>query len=78
VLHFKPLLSQKKQSQPKRPSFVKVLQSILAGALGVQSSKQAEKDFSTNSAAPYIIGGIIFTLLFIMVIALVVSWVVRH
>lgn len=59
----------------KGPGLLKVLQSVLAGAFGVQSSKRHEEDFSSHSPWPYIVAGIIFTVGFVVVLALIVSWV---
>lgn len=59
----------------KGPGVLKVLQSVLAGAFGVQSSKRHEEDFSSHSPWPYIIAGIIFTVGFVVGLALIVSWV---
>lgn len=57
------------------PGVLKVLQSILAGAFGVQSGKRYEEDFSSHSPWPYIAAAIIFTLGFIGALALIVQWV---
>ncbi|GGY82125.1 DUF2970 domain-containing protein [Marinobacter zhanjiangensis] len=59
----------------KGPGVLKVLQSVLAGAFGVQSSKRHQEDFSSHSPWPYIIAGIIFTVGFVVALALIVSWV---
>ncbi len=48
-----------------RLGFFKVVQSILAGALGVQSSKRREEDFESASPWAFIVGGLIFGGLFI-------------
>ncbi|MFC4260471.1 DUF2970 domain-containing protein [Marinobacter lacisalsi] len=59
----------------KGPGVLKVLQSVLAGAFGVQSGKRHQEDFSSHSPWPYIIAGIIFTVGFVVALALIVSWV---
>jgi hypothetical protein len=59
----------------KSPGVLKVLQSVMAGAFGVQSSKRHQEDFSSHSPWPYIVAGIIFTVGFVVVLALIVSWV---
>jgi len=51
------------------PGVLKVMQSILAGALGVQSDKRREEDFSSHSPWPYIFAGFLFTVGFV-----VTSW----
>lgn len=60
----------------KGPGVLRVLQSILAGAFGVQSNRRREEDFSEHSPLPYIIGGILFVLGFVVTVALIVRWVI--
>lgn len=57
----------------KGPGVLKVMQSILAGALGVQSDKRREEDFSSHSPWPYIIAGILFTAGFVVTLIVVVK-----
>ncbi len=52
-----------------------ILSSVFAAALGVQSSKNRERDFQEGSAGVYIAAGIIFTVLFIGTVAAIVQWV---
>ena len=61
--------------QPRRkgPGILKIMQSILAGALGVQSSKRREEDFSNSSPWPYIIAGVVFTAGFVITLIIVVK-----
>jgi hypothetical protein len=56
-----------------RPSLLKVMQSILAGALGVQSSKRHQEDFANPSPWAFIVGGILFTILLIGGLVLLVN-----
>ncbi|AKO52685.1 hypothetical protein ABA45_09925 [Marinobacter psychrophilus] len=56
-----------------RPSLLKVMQSISAGALGVQSSKRHQEDFANPSPWAYIVGGILFTILLIGGLILLVN-----
>lgn len=65
----------KPEQRRKGPGVLKVLQSVLAGAFGVQSGKRHAEDFSSHSPWPYIIAGVLFTLGFVVVLALVVQWV---
>ncbi|MGQ7274823.1 DUF2970 domain-containing protein [Marinobacter sp. V034] len=64
-------------TRKKKPGFLKIIQTVLAGALGVQSNRRREEDFSSNSPLPYIVAGIIFVLGFVVTIALVVQWVIH-
>ncbi|MGF2734891.1 DUF2970 domain-containing protein [Marinobacter sp. DUT-1] len=52
------------------------MQSILAGAFGVQSDKRREEDFSSHSPWPYIIAGLLFTAAFVGGLILVVQAVI--
>lgn len=63
------------QTQKKKPSTAKVIQGILAGALGVQSSKAQEEDFASSSPWPYIIAAVLFGVGFVVSLMLIVSWV---
>lgn len=69
---------QDKKEQTEKASFMQVVASVLAGALGVQSSKNRERDFSQNTFLPYIVGGIIFTILFAGGLALLVSMLLSN
>ena len=53
------------QPEQKKLSILQLLGSLFAGAIGVQSSKNRERDFQVNSILPFVIGGFIFTALFI-------------
>ena len=54
---------------------VKIVQSTLAAAIGVQSKKNRERDFEEGNAGAFIAAGIIFTALFIATVLAVVHWV---
>lgn len=59
-----------------KPSWADIVKSTLAAALGVQSSKNRERDFSRGSLPVYIVSGIIFTALFIAVLVVIVRMIV--
>ena len=63
--------------QPQKPSFLQVVSSILSAAIGVQSTSNRERDFTSGSAKTYIIGGLIFTVLFGLAIVTVVKMVLK-
>lgn len=65
----------KNQPPGRRPGILKIMQSILAGAFGVQSNRRREEDFHSGSPLPYIIAGVVFTVGFVITIALIVQWV---
>lgn len=53
------------ENRARKPRWSKLLISLLAGLVGVQSDKNRVSDFSSGSIWPFIIGGILFTVLFI-------------
>ncbi|WOJ94143.1 DUF2970 domain-containing protein [Congregibacter variabilis] len=52
-----------------------VIGSVFAAGLGVQSSKNRERDFKQGRAATFIVAGLLFTALFIGTVYTVVSMV---
>jgi len=66
------------RQENRRPRFWEVAASVVAAAFGVRARKHQERDFSSRSATPFIIGGLVFTLLFIAGLALIVHLVLRH
>ncbi|WP_286219777.1 DUF2970 domain-containing protein [Marinobacter apostichopi] len=59
--------------RPSRPGVLKIMQSILAGAFGVQSDKRRQEDFASHSPWPYIIAGVLFTVSFVVGLILIVQ-----
>ncbi len=53
--------------------FLKVIKSVLSAMIGVQNKKNLVEDFSKTSATPFIIAGIMMTLLFILAVWAVVQ-----
>lgn len=61
-------------SQKSQPlTFWQVLHSTLAAAFGVQSSKNRERDFTHGKASHFILMGIGFTVVFVLVVAGIVT-----
>lgn len=58
-----------------KPSFFQVVGSVVAAAFGVQTSANRERDFKGGSATPYLVAGVVFTVLFIVGILSVVKLV---
>ena len=57
---------------PERLNIMQVVASVFAAGLGVQSSKNRERDFKQGKMGVFIAAGIIFTLLFMGTIYTVV------
>lgn len=60
---------------PKKPSFWQVIKAVSASMLGVQSQKNYQNDFSSHSAIPYLIVGVVFVGIFILGLLLLVNLV---
>ncbi|MGM0952251.1 MAG: DUF2970 domain-containing protein [Pseudomonadota bacterium] len=60
---------------PGKPGILKIMQSILAGAIGVQSDKRRQEDFSSHSPIPYIVAGVLFTATFVIGLIIIVKLV---
>jgi hypothetical protein len=56
-------------------TFWQIVASTLAAAFGVQSSRNRERDFTTGKFTQFIIAGIVFTILFVVVMIFVVRMV---
>lgn len=66
-------LEQKQEAD--KPTFLQITLSVMAAAIGVQSDKNRQRDFSQSSPMPYIVGGLIFTVVFVLSIIGVVMLV---
>lgn len=64
-------------TKPKKTGFWQVILSILAAAMGVNSENNRQRDFGASSPWPFIIGGVIFGVLFVGGIALIVTLVLE-
>ena len=53
--------------------FLRVIKSVMSAMIGVQKKENLKEDFSKNSATPFIVAGIIMTLLFILAVWAVVQ-----
>lgn len=58
-------------------SFREMLQSVLAAALGVQSGKNRTRDFSRGKPSHFILLGVGFTVLFVLIVLGVVKLVLH-
>lgn len=61
------------QEKPKATSW-NVLVSVFRAWFGVQTEANRERDFNTDSPTPFIIAGIIFTLVMIFAVVLAVKF----
>ena len=66
------------QAPQRKPGFWQVLKSTLSAALGVQSNKNRERDFSHGSIKTFAVAGLIFTVVFILTIIGIVKLVLSN
>lgn len=64
-------------NQDKPLTLWEMLQSVLSAALGVQSGKNRSRDFSRGKPSHFIILGVLFTAVFVLVIFAVVKLVLH-
>jgi p-aminobenzoyl-glutamate transporter AbgT len=62
-------------SKGSSPSMWQLVISVFGAAFGVQTEATRQRDFHSSSPLPYIIAGLIFTVLFVLTIIGVVSLV---
>ncbi len=58
-----------------KPALKQVIKAVLGAFVGVQSEQQRQQDFASSSPLPYIVVGLVVTLLFVAVLLLVVKLV---
>jgi hypothetical protein len=71
----KDIAKTEKLEKDEKTSLLQVVGSVLMAGLGVQSSKNKERDFKQGNFKAFIIVGFVFTVLFVVTVATVVSTV---
>lgn len=61
----------------RSPSLKEILISILGAAFGVQSERVRQRDFAKGRPAVFIVGGVAFTIIFVLVLILIVNLVLK-
>ena len=69
--------SEKDTDSSRKLNPLQVISSVFAAGLGVQSSKNRERDFNQGRAGVFIAAGIVFTLVFIGGVFIVVQLVLK-
>jgi len=70
--------SKPEPQPPARLGPLQVVSSVFAAGLGVQSSKNRERDFKQGRFTVFVAAGIVFTLLFIGAVFTVVQLVLKN
>lgn len=66
-------MDNKETDNNQSPGPLDVMKSVLAAMFGVQTEENRQRDFSKGKASHFIIGGIIFTIVFILTLVQIVS-----
>ena len=61
------------KSAPTNPSLLQVIRAVGASMLGVQSNKNYQDDFATQSVVPYLVVGVIFVIVLILSLVALVN-----
>jgi hypothetical protein len=64
--------------QDQKPGFGSIILSTLSAFIGIQSSKNRERDFAKGNFKAYVISGLVFTVLFITSIVMLVKYLIAH
>ncbi|HBA66177.1 MAG TPA: hypothetical protein DCZ48_08375 [Methylococcaceae bacterium] len=56
-----------------KPTILNVIKSVFSAAVGIQSNENRQRDFEHGNLSTYIIVGLIFTVLFVVLLALLVA-----
>ena len=67
--------NQVDSSKPVKLSFGKMMLSVMQASFGVQNKKNKERDFASGNIKGFVVAALIFTALFVLSIATVVSLV---
>lgn len=59
-------------------SFWQIVLSTLAAAIGVQNRKNHEQDFQKGNIVVYIVAGVVFTAIFVLLVMLAVNIVLKN
>lgn len=59
-------------------TFWQLMKSVLGAALGVQSEETRHRDFTHGNPAVYIIAGLVFTAIFVLVLVVIVQVVLSN
>lgn len=62
----------------KSPSFLQIILSTFAAAFGVQTNANRERDFKGGNIYTYIAAGVIFTVIFVAIVAILVKTILAN
>jgi hypothetical protein len=59
-----------------KPTVTQVIRSVLAAVIGIQSDANRQRDLKEGYLSVYLIGGVIFTVLFVIALIFLVSSII--
>lgn len=68
---------QPSKDEKRPPTFWEVVGSTLAAAIGVQSRANKVRDFSRGNPVHFILAGVLFTVIFVVIVMFVVKTVLN-
>ncbi len=71
-------MSDEKNSSETKLTLFSFIGSLFAAGFGVQSNANRERDFKQGKFSHFIIGGVVFVILFILVLVAVVQFVLSN
>jgi len=66
------------ENKPKKVTLFSMIVSIMAAGFGVQSNKNRERDFEHGKSHHFIVGGIVFAVIFIFAVIGIVKLVMHY
>jgi hypothetical protein len=70
-------MTSEKANSPKKVSPLAVMKSVFAAGFGVQTNTNRERDFEQGKFHHFVIGGIVFAVLFVLILVGLVK-VIMH
>lgn len=67
-----------KSDNKKKVSLLSIMSSVVAASFGVQTKKNRERDFEQGEFHHFVIGGIVFAVLFILLLVGIVKVVIHY
>ncbi len=61
-----------------KPTFMQIVGSTLAAAVGIQNSKNRERDFKHGNIKTFIAAGVIFTVVFVFTLIFIVKTILKN
>jgi len=68
-------LADHRPTQQEKIPFWRIMLSVIQASIGVQNSKNRERDFSQGKLLPFIVAAVLFTAFFVLAVMLVVNLV---